>query len=65
MWEQSTNIGGWQLTTKGFATLKADIRKEKNERWQYWELRTKVLVTLATAMTGLVGALIGWAAFWK
>lgn len=62
-WEQSKSIGGWQLTAKGFATVRADLRKEKNERWQWWELRTKVLVTLATALTGLVGALIGWAAF--
>jgi hypothetical protein len=57
---------------KGFAFLRSEIRKEKsdrlkekNERWQYWELRTKVVVALATALTGLVGALIGWAAIWK
>jgi hypothetical protein len=63
LWEESSSIGGWQLTAKGFAMLRADLRKEKNERWQWWELRTKVLVALATALTGLVGALIGWAAF--
>jgi hypothetical protein len=65
MWEESANIGGWHLTTKGYATLRADIRKERNELWQFWELRTKVIVALATALTGLFGALIGWAAFWN
>lgn len=65
LWEESNVIGGWQLTDKGFDQLRAAIRKEKNERWHYFELRTKVIVTLATSLTGLVGALIGWAAFWK
>ena len=65
LWERSPVIGGWQLTDRGFAVLRADIRKEKNERWLYWEIRTKVVVAIATALTGLVGALIGWAAFWK
>jgi hypothetical protein len=65
MWEQSSVIGGWALTPKGFDKLRADIRKEKNERWQYFELRIKVLIPLVTALTGLVGAMIGWAALWK
>jgi hypothetical protein len=65
LWEESFVIGGWQLTDKGFSVLRSDIRKEKNERWQYWELRTKIVVAAATALTGLVGALIGWAAIWK
>jgi hypothetical protein len=65
LWEESNNISGWQLTAKGFASLRADLRKEKNERWQWWELRIKVLVALATALTGLVGAIIGWIALAK
>lgn len=64
LWEQSSNIGGWMLTSKGFATLRADIRKEKNDRWQYWELRFKVLVIVATTLTGTFGAAIGLLATW-
>jgi hypothetical protein len=64
-WEESGSIGGRQLTTKGFFELQTAIRKEKNERWAYWELRMKVIVVLATAMTGAVGALIGLVATLK
>ncbi len=64
MWEQSYNIGGWQLTDAGYAKLRADIRKEKNDRWQFWELRIKVLTTLAVALTGAFGAAIGLIATW-
>ena len=59
LWEESTNIGGWQLTAKGYAILRADIRKEKNELWQWWELRIKVIGLLLTGATGAMGALIG------
>ena len=65
LWKESNSIGGRQLTTKGFALLISDLRKEKNDRWQYWEARTKVIIPLASALTGLFGVLIGWAAFWK
>ncbi|MBI5263851.1 MAG: hypothetical protein HY852_18740 [Bradyrhizobium sp.] len=64
-WEKSTNIGGYQLTQKGYAALRAELRKEKNERWQWWELRSKVLIAVATSLTGLFGALIGWLALFK
>lgn len=65
LWEESSVIGGWQLTTKGFAQLRSELRKEKNERWQYVELRTKVIIGTAVALTGLIGALIGLKAIWK
>ena len=65
MWEESSVIGGRSLTSQGFALLRSEIRKERDYRWQYWETRTKVIVTIATALTGLFGALIGWTAFWK
>lgn len=64
LWEKSTVIGGYQLTTEGFSKLRTDIRKEKNERWQYWELRFKLVVGVATAVTGALGAAIGLLATW-
>jgi hypothetical protein len=64
-WESSRVIGGRQLTDKGFYELRSAIRKEKNERWAYWELRLKVLGGFATAITGAAGALIGLFAIWK
>lgn len=61
-WEESTVVGGRYLTTKGFSDLRSAVRREKNERWAYWELRMKVAVRLITALTGVIGALIGLAA---
>ena len=61
-WEKSTNIGGYQLTAKGIAKLRAELREEKNERWKWWELSSKVLIAVATSLTGLIGVLIGWMA---
>jgi len=64
-WEESSTIGGRQLTTKGFHELRVAIRKEQNERWTYWELRLKVVAAILTAATGAAGALIGLAAILK
>lgn len=64
-WEESSSIGGRHLTASGFHNLRAAIRKEKNERWTYWEVRLKVLTGLATALTGATGALIGLVAIWS
>lgn len=60
-WESSHVIGGRQLTAKGFSELRSAIRKEKNERWAYWDLRLKVVLG---AITG-AAALIGLAAMFK
>jgi len=64
-WDVSNVIGGRALTSKGFAELRAAVRKERNERWAYWELRFKVLAAILTATTGAAGALIGLVAIWK
>ena len=66
-WEESQALGGRYLSAKGFSELRNAIRKEKNDRWAYWELRIKVFVGLATAITGAAGALIGLASVlgWK
>ena len=61
-WEESHVIGGRYLSAKGFSELRSAVRKERNERWAYMELRMKVLIGLATALTGVVGVLIGLAA---
>lgn len=64
-WWEASKIGGRQLTRKGFHELGAAIRKEKNERWSYWQLRLNFIIALATAVTGVTGALIGLAAILK
>lgn len=53
------------LRPQAFADLRSAIRRERNEVWQFWELRMKVLVILFTAATGAIGALIGLIAIWK
>jgi hypothetical protein len=50
---------------KEMAELRLAIRKERNERWQFWELRLKVVVQLAFALTGALGAAIGLVATLK
>lgn len=50
---------------KEMAELRLAIRKERNERWQFWELRLKVVVQLAFALTGVIGAAIGLVATLK
>lgn len=62
LWDESTVMGGRYLSEKGFSELRSAIRKERNERWAYWELRMKVIIGLSTAVTGVVGTLIGLAA---
>ena len=44
---------------KEMSELRLAIRKERNERWQFWELRLKVLAQVAIALTGVIGATIG------
>lgn len=53
------------LQREPLADLRAAVRKEQNARWQYWEIRMKVVGTLLTAATGAMGALIGLIAIWK
>jgi hypothetical protein len=64
-WYECRKIGGQALMTSGAADLRAAIRKEKNERWAFWEVRIKVLGALFAGATGLVGALIGLVTVWK
>lgn len=47
------------LNVAAAAKLRGEIRKEVNERWQYWDMRFKLVTGLITGATGLVGALIG------
>jgi len=65
LWEESRSIGGWQLNEEGFARLRGDIRRERNDRWQFWELRLRVLTALAAALAGAFGAAIGLIATWR
>jgi hypothetical protein len=54
-----------RLTDAALADFRAAIRKEQTERWQYWELRLKVLGVIFTGLTGVIGALIGLIATFK
>ena len=53
------------LTQAALADFRTAIRRELNERWQYWELRLKVLGVLLTGLTGAIGALIGLVATYR
>ena len=48
-----------QLTDKALADFRAAIRNEQKERWQFWELRAKIVTALVTGLTGVIGTLIG------
>ena len=54
-WEESNVIGGRALTSEGLNELRSAVRKEKNERWAYWETRMKVIGTLVTNAFALYG----------
>lgn len=54
-----------RLTDSALADFRAAIWKEQTERWQYWELRLKVVVVVFTGLTGVLGALIGLIATFK
>jgi hypothetical protein len=64
-WETSIYTGRRQLTTKALAEFRAAIRNEQKERWQFWELRAKIVAALVTGLTGVIGTLIGLIAIWK
>ncbi len=65
LWETSMYTGRRQLTEKALADFKAAIRNEQKERWQFWELKAKVVGALFGWLTGAIGALIGLIAIWK
>ena len=62
MWEESNVIGGKSLTIKGMSELRTSLRKEKNERWAYWELRFKVVGVVVGIVVALIGltTVLGW-----
>lgn len=64
-WGVSHTFGYRYLKPKAYADLRSAVRKEENERWQYWELRLKVLGPILVGLTGATGALIGLIATWR
>ena len=59
-WEESGFVVERRhLNTKASAELRSAIRREQNERWQFWELRLKVLGAVLVGLTGAMGTLIG------
>ena len=60
LWEEgSSGPASRILTEMALSDFRTAVRDERNERWQYWELRLKVITALSTGLTGVVGALIG------
>lgn len=51
-WIQSRITGGWHLSRKAIADLRAAIRKEQKER-------VELFLTLTASLTGIIGAVIG------
>ncbi|WP_425906269.1 hypothetical protein [Nitrobacter sp. TKz-YC02] len=48
--------GGYYLTTSAYSNLRAAIRKERNEKWDF---RLKVFGLVGSTAIGTIGALIG------
>jgi hypothetical protein len=63
-WKTSVYTGRRQLTAKALAEFRKTIRDEQKERWQFWELRAKMLTAFVTGFTGAIGTLIGLIAIW-
>jgi hypothetical protein len=53
------------LTPEAMTELRAAIRKERRERRETVESWAKIIGTIITICTGLVGAVIGLVAVWK
>jgi hypothetical protein len=64
-WEVTPLSMRRQLTMKATNELRAAIRKEQNERWAFWELRAKIVIMVASAIAGAIGAIAGLMAFWR
>ncbi|MFZ3337973.1 MAG: hypothetical protein WA776_19655 [Xanthobacteraceae bacterium] len=58
LWTNSTRTHRRLLNETALADFRAAIRKEQNVRWQ-------LLIGLATALTGVIGTLIGLIALWR
>lgn len=54
-WHEAAT-GGYFLSTGAYANLRAAIRKERSEKWDF---RLKIMSFLASSGIGLIGALIG------
>lgn len=57
-WIQSQYSGKWRLSNKALAKLRTEIHNERKHRREYW-------TSWITAVTGLIGALIGLVAITK
>lgn len=58
-WEPNYAVGAHVLTNAGVREVTAAIRQAKLERLELWKARAAIIGPVITAVTGLVGALIG------
>jgi hypothetical protein len=61
-WEESDYLGRWVLTMEGIAHVRELIRKEQKERLEVTSHRIAIWTGILTALTGLIGVLIGFVA---
>jgi hypothetical protein len=64
-WEQSERSGQSVLSVRALNDLRSAVRKEQSDRWQFWELRIRLISLLLTGLTGVIGTLIGLVAIWR
>jgi hypothetical protein len=64
-WFDSTTFGGRYLTHAGITKLRSEIRNERKASWEVFQTRMSLLITLATLLIGVLGAVIGVLSFLK
>ena len=65
VWDTSLRGNRQMLRRETLGQLRTAVRNEEKERWQYWDLRFKVIIMLMTSTAGVIGTLIGLVAVWN
>jgi hypothetical protein len=64
-WFVSETFGSRYLTPATVTKLRADIRAERKARWELFQSHAVLVISLTTALTGVLGAAIGFLSFMK
>lgn len=57
-WREHRVTGSSWLSEKAISQLRTEVRRERREAWEYWQVRGSLIV-------GLMGAAIGIISVWK
>lgn len=60
-WQESTPFGRRFLSRQGATKLRNSLRAERKAIWEYWQSR----IALIASVVGIVGGLLGAAAFFR